>query len=237
MWVRGRLDGLSHDDRADRLAELACVHVPPLKSSAGKPCSHAGLFGGCCPRGAGGGPLRRRTCETRHLRRAWREPLGTARVDAGEIRCQRHADNAACIAARTDDLCRSETHRPWSGCIFVLVDNAAEYSGAQSAVSGRSGYGRRVLPGEGRELSASLVGAMTGVLPGVRIEDVPGVELVPDQEVVEDLAPQGADAPFTVGVNPRGLRRASHSLDVVGREDRVEGVGVLGVPVSEQETR
>lgn len=69
------------------------------------------------------------------------------------------------------------------------------------------------------------------------MEDVPGVELVPDQEVVEGLAPQGADDLFAVGVHPRSPRRGPHNLDVVDREDRVEGLGVLRVPVSEQETQ
>ena len=90
---------------------------------------------------------------------------------------------------------------------------------------------------EGRELSASLVGAMTVVMLGVGIEDLPSVRLVPDQEVVQGLAAQGADDTFAVRVHPWGPRRGPHDLDVVGCEDRVEGLGVLRVPVAEQETQ
>lgn len=78
---------------------------------------------------------------------------------------------------------------------------------------------------------------MAVVMSAVRIEDVPGVELILDQELVKDLTPQGADGPFAMGVHPRGSRRAPPSLDAVRREDRVEAFGVLRVPVSEQETQ
>jgi hypothetical protein len=57
--------------------------------------------------------------------------------------------------------------------------------------------------------------------------------LVPDQQVVEHLPPQGSDDPFAVGVHPRSPWRGLHGLDAVGGEDRVEGPGVLRVPVAE----
>ncbi|MEU1036686.1 transposase, partial [Streptomyces mirabilis] len=47
-------------------------------------------------------------------------------------------------------LSRSETHRCWSSRVSVLVDDAAQYSGAEESVRGQVGRGRRVLLGEGR---------------------------------------------------------------------------------------
>jgi hypothetical protein len=67
----------------------------------------------------------------------------------------------------------------------VLVDGAAEHLGSSELVSGQVGHGRRVLLGEGRELSSSLVRAMAVV--------VSGVGLVPDPQVVECFVPQGSD--------------------------------------------
>ena len=104
-------------------------------------------------------------------------------------------------------------------------------------MSGQVGHGRRVLVGEGRALSAGLVRAMAVVVSGVGVEDVPGVGLVPDQQVVEGFASQGCDDPFAVGVHSRSPRRGLHDLGAVGREDRVEGLGVLRVPVADQEAR
>ncbi|MEU7469960.1 hypothetical protein AB0A94_15715 [Streptomyces sp. NPDC044984] len=73
--------------------------------------------------------------------------------------------------------------------------------------------------------------------PGAGIEDMPRVRLVPDQEVVESLAPQGSDDPFAARVHPRGPPCGPDDADVVGIEDRTEGLGVLRVPVVEQETQ
>lgn len=58
----------------------------------------------------------------------------------------------------------------------------------------------------GWELSTVLVRAVTVAVPGIGIQDLSGVGLVPDQQVVKDLAPQCADDTFTVGVRPRGPR-------------------------------
>jgi hypothetical protein len=46
-------------------------------------------------------------------------------------------------------LSRSETHRCWSSRVSVLVDDAAQYSGAEESVRGQVGRGRRVLLGGG----------------------------------------------------------------------------------------
>jgi hypothetical protein len=86
-------------------------------------------------------------------------------------------------------VCRSETRCCWSGCISVLVDDAAEDLGSSESVSGQVGHRRRVLLGEGRELPSGLVRAMAVVVAGVGVEDVPGVGFVPDQQVVERFAP------------------------------------------------
>ena len=77
------------------------------------------------------------------------------------------------------------------------------------------------LPARGRELSAGLVWAMAVVVPGIG---------------VEDLAPQGSDDPFAVGVHPRSTRRGLHNLDVIGREDCIEGARVP-VPVTDQQAQ
>ncbi|MFF0110845.1 IS5 family transposase [Streptomyces hirsutus] len=55
--------------------------------------------------------------------------------------------------------------------------------------------------------------------------------------MVQGLARQGFDAPFVVGVHPRSPRRGPDDLDPLGCEDRVEGHGVLRVPVADQEAR
>ena len=54
-----------------------------------------------------------------------------------------------------------------------------------------SEVGRRhwVFLGEGRELSPGLVRAMTVAVLGIGVQDLSSMGLVPDQQVVEDLAP------------------------------------------------
>lgn len=91
--------------------------------------------------------------------------------------------------------------------------------------------------GEGRELCPGLVWAMTVVVLGVGVEDLSGMGFVPYEQVVEDLAPQGSDDPLAWRVHPGRSRRCRHDLDVIGREDCVEGLGVLRVPVANQEAQ
>ena len=98
-------------------------------------------------------------------------------------------------------------------------------------MSGRVGYRPGVLLGEGRELSSSLVRAVTVVVPGVGVQDAPGMSLVPDQQVVERLPPQGPNDPFAVGVHPRRPWRGLQSLDAVGGEHRVEGPPRISRPL------
>ena len=55
------------------------------------------------------------------------------------------------------------------------------------------------------------------------------------QQVVERLAPEGSNDPFAVGVHPWRPQRGLQGLYAVGGEDRVEGPGVFGVPIADQE--
>ncbi|MEU1599268.1 hypothetical protein ABZ468_42325 [Streptomyces sp. NPDC005708] len=59
-------------------------------------------------------------------------------------------------------------------------------------------------------------------------QDLPGVSLVHDEDVVESLAPNAADDPLAGGVHPGSSRRV---LDLFGLEDGVEGSAVLVVPI------
>src|SRR5262245_6261346 len=91
--------------------------------------------------------------------------------------------------------------------------------------------------GEWRELGPSLVRAVLIVVVCVGVEDASGMSLVPDQQVVERLAPDGANDPFAVGVHPRSPWRGLQRLDAVGGEDRVEGLAVFGVPIADQKAQ
>jgi hypothetical protein len=55
--------------------------------------------------------------------------------------------------------------------------------------------------------------------------------------LIEKLASQCPDDSFAESVHPRGPRRGLQGLDTLGREDRVEGLAVLAVPVADQETQ
>ncbi|MEV6056974.1 hypothetical protein [Streptomyces sp. NPDC052107] len=68
-------------------------------------------------------------------------------------------------------------------------------------------------------------------------QDLPGVGLVHEQDVVERLAADSADHLLAVRVHPRGLWRAEQHLHVLGFEDGVEGLVVLGVAVAQRETQ
>ena len=52
---------------------------------------------------------------------------------------------------------------------------------------------------------------------------------------VEALAPDSADHAFAGGVRPRCLDRGLDNGDALGGEDRVEGSGVLGVVITDEE--
>lgn len=78
---------------------------------------------------------------------------------------------------------------------------------------------------------------MAVVAEGVDVEHASSVGFVQDQQVVEGLAPECPDDPFAVRVHPWGPRRRLRGFDALGREDRVEGLGVLAVPVADQEVQ
>jgi hypothetical protein len=88
-------------------------------------------------------------------------------------------------------------------------------------------FGWSLLPG--------LVGPVVVVVLLVFGEDVSGVCLVEDQDVVADLGAEGSDDAFAVCVHPRRLGCAGEDVDVVGLEDGVEGGRVLCVAIAEQE--
>ncbi|WP_345029397.1 hypothetical protein [Kutzneria kofuensis] len=71
----------------------------------------------------------------------------------------------------------------------------------------------------------------------IRGEDLPGVGLVHDQNVVENLATDGVDHSLAVGIHARRLRHAEQRLHLLGCENSVEGNGVLAVPVAEEEAQ
>jgi hypothetical protein len=84
-------------------------------------------------------------------------------------------------------------------------------------------------------LLPGLVGPVVVVVPLVFGEDLSGVCLVEDQDVVADLVADGSADSFAVCVHPRCLGCAGQDAHVLGLEYGVEGGGVLRVAVAEQE--
>jgi hypothetical protein len=68
-------------------------------------------------------------------------------------------------------------------------------------------------------------------------EDLLGVGLAGDQDVIESLAPGAADDPLAVGVHPRRPRGTLDQVHIFGLEDGVEGLAVLVVTVAQQEAQ
>jgi hypothetical protein len=77
-------------------------------------------------------------------------------------------------------------------------------------------------------------GPVLVVVPLVFGEDLSGVCLVEDQNVVADLVAEGFDDWFAVCVRLRCLGCAGQDVHVVGSKDGVEGGRVLRVAVAEQ---
>jgi hypothetical protein len=75
------------------------------------------------------------------------------------------------------------------------------------------------------------------VVPLVFGRNTVGVGCVDNQHVVEDFSAQGADDSFAVGVCLGCLWWCLQDFDVVCLEDGVEGTGVLGVAVADEESR
>ena len=85
---------------------------------------------------------------------------------------------------------------------MVFVDHAAEYSVASDR-SGDWDGGWLVVVGGG-ELVSGLVGSMTVVVLRVLRQDLGGVMVVIDQDVVGALGADGADEPLGVTVRSGG---------------------------------
>ena len=122
----------------------------------------------------------------------------------------------------------------WLGCAPVLIDQSAEYSVAlDRGVEGDHGgriVGRRVLV---KPLVRPVVIEMTHVL----VQDGLCVSFVVDQQPVGAFGADAADKSFRVAVCPGRARRDLDHGDAFGGEDGVEGIGELGVPVTDQEPK
>jgi hypothetical protein len=68
-------------------------------------------------------------------------------------------------------------------------------------------------------------------------QDLPGVGLVDDEDVVEGPAADAADHPFAEGVHPGSSWRAEQHVHVLGFEDGVEGLPALAIAVAQQEAQ
>lgn len=86
-------------------------------------------------------------------------------------------------------------------------------------------------------MPSGLMGAMAVVVPGVDVEDVASVGVVPDQHVIEEFTLQCPDDSLAVRVHPRGPRGGLQGFDSLSFEDRVEGFGVLAVPVADHKAQ
>jgi hypothetical protein len=91
-----------------------------------------------------------------------------------------------------------------------------------------------LVVGAGRQLVPGAVRAVFVVVPLVGGQDVPGMFLIRDQDVVEDLSSDAADDVLAVGVHPRRLRCTMENLYLLGL---VEGRAVLAVAITQQEAK
>jgi hypothetical protein len=154
---------------------------------------------------------------------------------AGAIRAD--LDVSGLLAPANGTVCRSDIHRCRSRSVSVLVDDAAEEAGAQESSGAPAANGHGLPVGEGRRLASGLMRALPVVVPGAGVGDLPGVHLVPDQDMVGDLAPDGFRGPLAVWVHARSSRCCLRDLGGVGVKGRVEGLGVLRTPVAGQEAK
>jgi hypothetical protein len=56
-----------------------------------------------------------------------------------------------------------------------------------------------------------------------------------DERPVQALPPDSPHPALGEGVRPRGLERSEDGGDALGGEDRIEALGELGVPITDQE--
>jgi hypothetical protein len=66
-------------------------------------------------------------------------------------------------------------------------------------------------------------------------QDRPEMPLAEDEHPVGELCPVGEHEPFRVSVRARAARRDLHGLDADAGQDRVERLGDLPGPVTDQE--
>lgn len=87
----------------------------------------------------------------------------------------------------------------------------------------------RLFVNVGWYLVAGLVGSVLVVVPLVGGEDVAGVGIVHDEDVVEGFASDTADDACAVRVHPGSLWRTLEDLHLLGPKDGVEDLAVLTV--------
>jgi hypothetical protein len=116
------------------------------------------------------------------------------------------------------------------------VDEAAKVVGSSQASEVDIADQRRCRIGHGwRPLVEIAVGAVGVVVLDVRGEDCFEVSASEDQHPVKALAADGADHALADGVDARGLDRGLDDPDGVATEDGVEGGGVFGVAIADEE--
>ncbi|WP_445518084.1 hypothetical protein [Streptomyces sp. NEAU-174] len=74
-------------------------------------------------------------------------------------------------------------------------------------------------------------------MPLIGREDVAGVGLVPDEDVVEGFASDAAESAFAVRVQTGSLWRTVENLHLLGPKDGIERLAVLAIAVAQQEAQ
>jgi hypothetical protein len=120
-----------------------------------------------------------------------------------------------------------------SGRSCVLVDQSAQDSAASDRGVEEDHGGRIVV---GRVLIETLMRPVVVEMIHVPVKDSAGVSLVVDRQFVGAFVADAANEPFCEAVCLRRPGRDLDDVDAFGGEDRIEFIGELGVPVTDQET-
>ena len=107
---------------------------------------------------------------------------------------------------------------------------------AVSRIRGPEGSGRIRRRVRRSEAEAAVRPARV-VVGEVLAEDVLEVTPTEYERPVQALPPDGPHPPFGEGVRSRRPERGKDDLRAIGREDRIEAPGVLGVPIPEEEAK
>ena len=143
------------------------------------------------------------------------------------------SQHPACAAPKLDARPSPGVSLAELGGSSVLVDQSTEDSvTSDRGVEGDDGGG---VVGWW-VLAEALVRAVVIEVAHVLVNNSVGVSVVVDQQPVGALGADTADEPFRIAVCPWRARRDLDHLDVVGGEDGIEGIGELGVPITDQET-